>query len=55
MSPKRYFDRLPARLRTRPVVDPRPLLSAPLPLEEFGEALRRVRAGQGIKWHIRPS
>ena len=25
MSPKRYFDRLPARLRTRPVVDPRPL------------------------------
>jgi 2-desacetyl-2-hydroxyethyl bacteriochlorophyllide A dehydrogenase len=37
------------------VVDPRPLLSEPLPLEEFGEALRRVRAGQGIKWHIRPS
>jgi 2-desacetyl-2-hydroxyethyl bacteriochlorophyllide A dehydrogenase len=36
-------------------VDPRPLLSEPLPLEEFGEALRRVRAGQGIKWHIRPS
>jgi DNA-binding transcriptional LysR family regulator len=25
MSPKRYFDRLPARLRTRPVVDPCPL------------------------------
>jgi 2-desacetyl-2-hydroxyethyl bacteriochlorophyllide A dehydrogenase len=37
------------------VVDPRPLLSEPLPLEDFGEALRRVRAGQGIKWHIRPS
>ena len=37
------------------VIDPRPLLSAPLPLEEFGEALHRVRAGQGIKWHIRPS
>jgi len=36
-------------------VDPRPLLSEPLPLEDFGEALRRVRAGQGIKWHIRPS
>ena len=36
-------------------VDPRPLLSAPLPLEEFGEALRRVRAGQGIKWHITPA
>jgi 2-desacetyl-2-hydroxyethyl bacteriochlorophyllide A dehydrogenase len=42
-------------LITGGVVDPRPLLSAPLPLEEFGEALRRVRAGQGIKWHIRPS
>ena len=28
-------------------VDPRPLLSAPLPLDEFGEALHRVRAGRG--------
>ena len=37
------------------VVDPRPLFSEPLPLDGFGEALRRVRAGQGIKWHIRPS
>ncbi|HEX3963586.1 MAG TPA: zinc-dependent alcohol dehydrogenase family protein [Trebonia sp.] len=37
------------------VVDPRLLLSEPLPLEGFGEALRRVRAGQGIKWHIQPS
>jgi 2-desacetyl-2-hydroxyethyl bacteriochlorophyllide A dehydrogenase len=36
-------------------VDPRPLLSEPLPLEGFGEALNRVRAGHGIKWHIRPS
>src|SRR5580704_12036187 len=36
-------------------IDPRPLLSAPLPLDQFGEALHRVRAGQGIKWHIRPS
>jgi 2-desacetyl-2-hydroxyethyl bacteriochlorophyllide A dehydrogenase len=36
-------------------IDPRPLLSPPLPLEEFGSALRRVRSGQGIKWHIRPS
>jgi 2-desacetyl-2-hydroxyethyl bacteriochlorophyllide A dehydrogenase len=36
-------------------VDPRPLLSAPLPLADFGEAVRRVRAGQGIKWHITPS
>ena len=25
---------------------------APLPLKEWGEALRRVRSGQGIKWHI---
>src|SRR5580693_3458717 len=46
----------PAReLMTSGAVDPRLLLSKPLPLEEFGEALRRVRAGQGIKWHIRPS
>jgi NADPH2:quinone reductase len=36
-------------------VDPRPLLSEPLPLESFGEALNRVRAGHGIKWHIRPA
>jgi type II secretory pathway predicted ATPase ExeA len=35
-------------------VDPRPLLGEPLPLEQFGEAVNRVRAGQGIKWHIRP-
>ena len=42
-------------LITSGTVDPRLLLSKPLPLEEFGEALRRVRAGQGIKWHIRPS
>ena len=42
-------------LLTRGVADPHPLLSTPLPLEEFGEALRRVRAGQGIKWRIRPS
>jgi 2-desacetyl-2-hydroxyethyl bacteriochlorophyllide A dehydrogenase len=36
-------------------IDPRPLLSAPLPLDQFGEALHRVRSGQGIKWHVRPS
>jgi threonine dehydrogenase-like Zn-dependent dehydrogenase len=36
-------------------IDPRPLLSEPLPLGEYGEALRKVRTGQGIKWHIRPS
>ena len=35
-------------------VDPRLLLSEPLPLEQFGEAVDRVRRGQGIKWHIRP-
>jgi 2-desacetyl-2-hydroxyethyl bacteriochlorophyllide A dehydrogenase len=37
------------------VIDPRPLLSEPLPLAEFGEALHRVRSGQGIKWHIKPA
>jgi threonine dehydrogenase-like Zn-dependent dehydrogenase len=37
------------------VIDPRPLLSEPLPLEEFGEALHRVRTGQGIQWHGKPS
>jgi len=36
-------------------VDVRPLLSPPLPLESFGEALNRVRAGHGIKTHVRPS
>ena len=36
-------------------VDPRPLLSEPLPLEAYGDAVNRVRGGQGIKWHIRPS
>jgi 2-desacetyl-2-hydroxyethyl bacteriochlorophyllide A dehydrogenase len=36
-------------------VDPGPLLGEPLPLEEFGAAVGHVRAGEGIKWHIRPS
>ena len=36
------------------VIDPGPLLSEPLPLDQYGEALRRVRTGQGIKWHVRP-
>jgi 2-desacetyl-2-hydroxyethyl bacteriochlorophyllide A dehydrogenase len=36
-------------------VDPGPLLGEPLPLEGFGEAVSQVRAGHGIKWHIRPS
>jgi 2-desacetyl-2-hydroxyethyl bacteriochlorophyllide A dehydrogenase len=35
-------------------VDVRPLLSPPLPLEDFGAALNRVRTGQGIKTHVRP-
>ncbi len=41
-------------LLTSGAVDPRPLLSQPLPLAEFGEAVNRVRACRGIKWHIRP-
>ena len=36
-------------------VDPGPLLSAPLPLESFGAAIGNAAAGEGIKWHIRPS
>ncbi|HLK01850.1 MAG TPA: zinc-dependent alcohol dehydrogenase family protein [Streptosporangiaceae bacterium] len=35
-------------------VDPRPFLSDPLPLEQWGEAVAHVRAGEGIKWHIKP-
>jgi threonine dehydrogenase-like Zn-dependent dehydrogenase len=35
-------------------VDPRPLLSSPMSLDRFGEAVDRVRAGEGIKWHISP-
>jgi 2-desacetyl-2-hydroxyethyl bacteriochlorophyllide A dehydrogenase len=41
-------------LLARGVVDPRPLLAEPLPLEQWGEAVDRVRNGRGIKWHIRP-
>ena len=29
-------------------------LTEPLPLTEFGMAVDRVRAGQEVKWHIRP-
>lgn len=36
-------------------VDPRALLAKPLPLEQLGVAMERMRAGQGIKWHIRPA
>jgi threonine dehydrogenase-like Zn-dependent dehydrogenase len=42
-------------LLTSGAVDPGALLWEPLPLEQFGEAVNRVRSGQGIKWHIRPS
>ena len=35
-------------------VDVRPLLAAPVPLEEFGEALDRVRGSRGIKTHVTP-
>jgi 2-desacetyl-2-hydroxyethyl bacteriochlorophyllide A dehydrogenase len=35
-------------------VDVRPLLSAPLGLSQFGEALERVRSGHGIKTHVSP-
>jgi threonine dehydrogenase-like Zn-dependent dehydrogenase len=38
----------------RGAVDVRPLLSEPLPLEQFGQALKRVRSGQGVKTHVRP-
>jgi threonine dehydrogenase-like Zn-dependent dehydrogenase len=41
-------------LLTSGAADPGALLSEPLPLEQFGEAVNRVRSGQGIKWHIRP-
>jgi threonine dehydrogenase-like Zn-dependent dehydrogenase len=41
-------------LLARGAVDVRPLLSAPMPLEQFDQALQRVRAGEGVKTHIRP-
>lgn len=31
-----------------------PMLSEPVPLEQFDEALQRVRAGAGVKTHVRP-
>jgi len=43
-----------AELLASGAVDVRPLLSPALPLEDFGAALNRVRAGQGIKTHVRP-
>jgi 2-desacetyl-2-hydroxyethyl bacteriochlorophyllide A dehydrogenase len=41
-------------LLTSGAVDPGPLLAEPLPLRRFGAAVSHVRAGEGIKWHIRP-
>jgi threonine dehydrogenase-like Zn-dependent dehydrogenase len=38
----------------RGAVDVRPLLAEPMPLEQFALALRRVRAGDGVKTHVRP-
>ena len=32
----------------------RPLLSEPMPIEQFDQALKRVRTGEGVKTHIRP-
>jgi NADPH2:quinone reductase len=54
MAILRSFDQA-VDLLTSGSVDPRPLVSEPLPLEGFGEAVNRVRSGQGIMWHIRPS
>ena len=31
-----------------------PLIAEPVPLERFGQAVDRVRGGQGIKSHVRP-
>ena len=42
-------------LLTTGAVDPRLLLREPLPLERFAEAVGQVRAGNGIKWHIKPA
>jgi 2-desacetyl-2-hydroxyethyl bacteriochlorophyllide A dehydrogenase len=36
-------------------IDPGPLLREPMPLEGFAEAISQVRAGNGIKWHIKPT
>ena len=47
------FDRAVDMLAAR-AVDVRPLLAQPMPIEQFDEALSRVRAGQGVKTHIWP-
>jgi threonine dehydrogenase-like Zn-dependent dehydrogenase len=41
-------------LLARGAVDVRPLLAPPLPLEQFDQALQRVRDGEGVKTHVRP-
>ena len=38
----------------RGAVDVRPFLAEPMPLEQFDQALRRARAGEGVKTHVRP-
>jgi 2-desacetyl-2-hydroxyethyl bacteriochlorophyllide A dehydrogenase len=43
-----------AKLLAGGAVNLRPLLGEPLSLDQFGEALDKVRAGQGIKTHIKP-
>ncbi len=47
------FDQAVDMLAARAVVV-RPLLAQPMPIEQFDEALLRVRAGQGVKTHIWP-
>lgn len=41
-------------LLARGAVDVGPMLSPPLPLERFSDALARVRSGEGVKTHVRP-
>ncbi len=38
----------------RGAVDVRPFLAEPMPLLQFDQALRRARAGEGVKTHVRP-
>jgi 2-desacetyl-2-hydroxyethyl bacteriochlorophyllide A dehydrogenase len=54
MAVLRSFDEAVGLLASG-AVDPRALLSEPLPLDGYGEAVDRIRFGRGIKWHIRPS
>jgi 2-desacetyl-2-hydroxyethyl bacteriochlorophyllide A dehydrogenase len=47
------FDRA-LKLMADGAVDVRPLLSPPLPLEQFALAVEKVRGGIGVKTHIKP-